>query len=83
MHSDFVLVVKFIHRPTGLACDLNINDLFGLHNSKMIAAYCDLAPEIVRPLLFIVKKWASHRQINDPSGENGFPSLNSYTICLM
>lgn len=79
----YFITVKFVHRPSGLSSDLNVNDLFGLQNSKMIKAYCDIVPAIARPLLFAIKKWASRRHINDPSGKSGVTSLNSYTICLL
>lgn len=77
------LTVKLVHANSGLASDININDAFGNANSEMISAYCDYDTEIVRPLLFAIKKWASRRGINDPSGKNGACSLNSYTICMM
>lgn len=78
-----VPIVKFVHGPSGLACDLNVNDSFGLRNSAMIKAYADLLPDIVAPFVFCIKKWSSKRHINDPSGQSGAVSFNSYTVCLL
>ncbi|PWZ00924.1 hypothetical protein BCV70DRAFT_199293 [Testicularia cyperi] len=66
-----------------LDADLNVNDRFGLQNSRMIAAYADLQPELVRPLIFFLKHWFKRRGLNDPSGKNGAMSFSSYTIALL
>lgn len=81
--SEALSVVKFTHGPSGLVMDLNINDRFGEANSRLIAAYADVRPELVRPLLFVVKRWFARRGLNNPSPDRGHRSLNSYTICLM
>lgn len=77
-----VPIVKFVHADSGLEGDLNVNDSFGLHNSDMITNYINICPKIVAPFLFFIKKWASRRHINDPSGKSGIVSLNSYTLTV-
>ncbi|UZJ57079.1 hypothetical protein CBS101457_006399 [Exobasidium rhododendri] len=78
-----VPIVKFVYGRSGLCSDINVNDAFGNVNSELIRAYIDIHPEIIQPYLFAIKKWASRRGINDPSGKSGPPSLNSYTICMI
>lgn len=78
-----VPAVKFKDPTSGVSLDLNTNDLGGEANSKMILAYCRLAPFTLRPLIHIVKTWAKARNLNDPSGSQGSPTLSSYCWTLM
>lgn len=78
-----VPIVKMIHKASKLPADLNINERFGLFNSRLISAYADLQPEIVRPLTFFLKHWFLARGMNDPSGKSGAMSFSSYSIALM
>jgi hypothetical protein len=59
------------------------NDLGGEANSRMILAYCRLAPFSLRPLIHTVKTWAKSRNLNDSSGAKGSPTLSSYCWTLM
>jgi hypothetical protein len=79
----FVCPVKFKDPTSGVSLDLNTNDLGGEANSRMILAYCRLAPFTLRPLIHIVKTWAKSRNLNDPSGSQGSPTLSSYCWTLM
>ncbi|KAJ9124177.1 hypothetical protein QFC22_000974 [Naganishia vaughanmartiniae] len=76
-------IVKFQDPTSGVSLDLNTNDLGGSANSAMIFAYCYYAPFTLRPLIHIVKTWAKARNLNDPSGATGAPTLSSYCWTLM
>ncbi|KAJ9106245.1 hypothetical protein QFC21_001390 [Naganishia friedmannii] len=76
-------IVKFKDPTSGVSLDLNANDLGGSANSTMILAYCRYAPFTLRPLIHIVKIWAKARNLNDPSGATGAPTLSSYCWTLM
>ena len=78
-----VSICKFRDRATGLEADLNINERFGLINSKMIRDYCNIQPDLVRPLIYSVKRWLKLRDLNDPSGRSGLVSFSSYAIALL
>lgn len=79
----FVSTVKFRDPTSGVFLDLNTNDLGGEANSRMILAYCRLAPFTLRPLIHVVKTWAKCRNLNDSSGSQGSPTLSSYCWTLM
>ncbi|GHJ88447.1 hypothetical protein NliqN6_4849 [Naganishia liquefaciens] len=76
-------IVKFKDPTSGVSLDLNTNDLGGEANSRMILAYCRLAPFSLRPLIHTVKTWAKSRNLNDSSGAKGSPTLSSYCWTLM
>ena len=78
-----VSIVKFRDRATGIEADINVNERFGLVNSQMIKAYCNLRPKLVRPMIYLLKKWAAAKGLNDPSGQTGAMSFSSYTLALM
>ena len=78
-----ILIVKFKDPTSGVSLDLNTNDLGGEANSRMILAYCRLAPFSLRPLIHTVKTWAKSRNLNDSSGAKGSPTLSSYCWTLM
>lgn len=75
--------VKFKDPASGVSLDLNTNDLGGEANSRMILAYCRLAPFTLRPLIHTVKTWAKSRNLNDSAGAQGSPTLSSYCWTLM
>ncbi len=65
-----------------MKCDINVNDQLGLHNTNMIAHYC----ELFRPLpilLLAIKKWAKSLGLNNPSGRGGSASFSSYALAIM
>lgn len=76
------LLVKLEDPFTGIACDINVNDQLGFHNTNMISGYCSLSPHMV-PLLRAVKAWARSFGLNDPSGTNGTSTFSSYSLTLM
>ncbi|KAK0541014.1 hypothetical protein OC842_000220 [Tilletia horrida] len=78
-----VPIVKYVDRQTQISGDINVNNRFGVVNSAMIAAYCDLRPRLVRPLITFVKQCFKVWGLNDPAGANGPASFNSYTLALL
>lgn len=81
--SGAISIVKFRDPTSGVSLDLNTNDLGGEANSRMILAYCRLAPLTLRPLIHTVKTWAKSRNLNDSAGAQGSPTLSSYCWTLM
>ena len=75
-------LVKFRDPATGLLFDLNVNERLGLHNSLLLNEYCDLLPEL-RPLIYLIKKWAKSHGLNNPSIRNESVSFSSYALALM
>lgn len=65
-----------------IQADLNTNERFGVINSRLLNAYCELN-RLVRPLAVFVKFWAKQRGLNDPSGSEGQTSFSSYTLILL
>ncbi|KAI9559720.1 hypothetical protein GHT06_013725 [Daphnia sinensis] len=71
-------VLKFVHSPTGIECDLTCNNIIAVQNSKLLFALQSLDARI-RPYLYALKFWAkSHRLISSPES-----SLSSYAFTLM
>lgn len=77
-----VPIVKFYDSETGIHVDLNCNETIGRVNTGMLSVYCGLYPPL-RPMLFVIKKWAKSLGFNDPSGTSGPPTLSSYALSLM
>ncbi|KAG0145851.1 hypothetical protein CROQUDRAFT_549572 [Cronartium quercuum f. sp. fusiforme G11] len=78
-----VPIVKF-KCPHGLISgDLNTNHTLGFHNSILLKAYHNIAPQLFRPLGMGIKLWAKTRGICDPSGATGLTSASSYSLILM
>ncbi|NXF87437.1 GLD2 polymerase, partial [Eubucco bourcierii] len=76
-----VPIVKFRDKSYRLGCmefDLNVNNVVGIRNTFLLRTYSCIENR-VRPLVVIVKKWASFHEINDASRG----TLNSYSLVLM
>ncbi|NXV23082.1 GLD2 polymerase, partial [Cepphus grylle] len=58
--------------------DLNVNNIVGIRNTFLLRTYAHIENR-VRPLVLVVKKWASFHDINDASRG----TLNSYSLVLM
>ncbi|KAM5264461.1 poly(A) RNA polymerase GLD2 isoform 12-T12 [Ctenodactylus gundi] len=58
--------------------DLNVNNIVGIRNTFLLRTYAYLENR-VRPLVLVIKKWASHHAINDASRG----TLSSYSLVLM
>lgn len=71
-------LLKFVHFPTGIKCDLTCNNIIGVQNSKLLFSLQSFDIRI-RPYLYALKFWAkSHRLISSPES-----SLSSYALTLM
>ncbi|XP_053530544.1 poly(A) RNA polymerase GLD2 [Ictalurus punctatus] len=73
-----VPILKFKDRVSGVEFDLNVNNTVGLRNTFLLRTYAYLEKR-VRPIILVIKKWASHHRINDASRG----TLSSYTLVLM
>ncbi|NWU66965.1 GLD2 polymerase, partial [Pterocles burchelli] len=71
-----VPIVKF--RDKVRQFDLNVNNIVGIRNTFLLRTYAYIENR-VRPLVLVVKKWASFHEINDASRG----TLNSYSLVLM
>ncbi|NWX28789.1 GLD2 polymerase, partial [Notiomystis cincta] len=58
--------------------DLNVNNVIGIRNTFLLRTYAFIENR-VRPLVLVIKKWASFHEINDASRG----TLNSYSLVLM
>lgn len=73
-----VPIVKFRDKVSCVEFDLNVNNVVGIRNTFLLRTYAYLENR-VRPLVLVIKKWASHHQINDASRG----TLSSYSLVLM
>uniref|UniRef100_A0A6G1RUU0 polynucleotide adenylyltransferase n=1 Tax=Hypotaenidia okinawae TaxID=2861861 RepID=A0A6G1RUU0_9GRUI len=73
-----VPIVKFRDKVSCVEFDLNVNNVVGIRNTFLLRTYAYIENR-VRPLVLVVKKWASFHDINDASRG----TLNSYSLVLM
>ncbi|NXY41948.1 GLD2 polymerase, partial [Ceuthmochares aereus] len=76
-----VPIVKFrdkVRRVFRVEFDLNVNNVVGIRNTFLLRTYAYVENR-VRPLVLVVKKWASFHGINDASRG----TLSSYSLVLM
>ncbi|XP_053156644.1 poly(A) RNA polymerase GLD2 isoform X2 [Hemicordylus capensis] len=73
-----VPIVKFRDKVSCVEFDLNVNNVVGIRNTFLLRTYAYIESR-VRPLVLVVKKWASFRGINDASRG----TLSSYSLVLM
>ncbi|XP_078533892.1 poly(A) RNA polymerase GLD2 [Lissotriton helveticus] len=73
-----VPIVKFRDKVSGVEFDLNVNNVVGIRNTFLLRTYAHIENR-VRPLVLVVKQWATHFGINDASRG----TLSSYTLVLM
>lgn len=59
-----VRIVKIWDPELKLACDINVNNVAAIENTRMIKTYIDL-DDRVRPLAMIIKHWTKRRILND------------------
>lgn len=69
-------IVKFIHKPTKITCDLSFKNALGVNNSAMVKFYLSMDPRL-RPFLIIIKYWAKK---NDLSGQGKF---SNYALVML
>ncbi|XP_052632962.1 poly(A) RNA polymerase GLD2 [Harpia harpyja] len=73
-----VPIVKFRDKVSCVEFDLNVNNVVGIRNTFLLRTYAYIENR-VRPLVLVVKKWASFHELNDASRG----TLSSYTLVLM
>lgn len=73
-----VPIVKFTDPDTGINCDICVNNMLAVVNSKLLHDYSQVDPRL-RQLAFLVKHWAKQRQVN----ETYRGTLSSYAYVLM
>ncbi|KAL3814887.1 hypothetical protein ACJIZ3_016155 [Penstemon smallii] len=73
-----VPIVKLMDPVTGISCDICINNVLAVVNTKLLRDYAQI-DERLRQLVFIVKHWAKSRQVN----ETYHGTLSSYAYVLM
>ncbi|TXG62744.1 hypothetical protein EZV62_009738 [Acer yangbiense] len=73
-----VPIVKLMDPVTGISCDICINNLLAVVNTKLLRDYAGIDVRL-RQLAFIVKHWAKSRGVN----ETYQGTLSSYAYVLM
>lgn len=73
-----VPIVKFTDPLTGISCDICINNILAVVNTKLLYDYAQIDVRL-QQLAFMVKHWAKNRQIN----ETYQGTLSSYAYVLM
>jgi DNA polymerase sigma len=71
-------IIKFKDNKTNIKCDMCINNLLALRNTKLISDYVSIDIR-VKQLGYIVKNWAKRRKINDTYTG----TLSSYAFIIM
>ncbi|KAL0339384.1 UNVERIFIED_CONTAM: UTP:RNA uridylyltransferase 1 [Sesamum angustifolium] len=73
-----VPIVKLMDPVTGISCDICVNNLLAIINTKLLQDYAQIDVRL-RQLAFIVKYWAKSRGVN----ETYRGTLSSYAYVLM
>lgn len=73
-----VPIVKLMDPVTGISCDICINNVLAVVNTKLLRDYAQIDGRL-RQLVFIVKHWAKSRGVN----ETYQGTLSSYAYVLM
>ncbi|KAL8267800.1 hypothetical protein R6Q59_001598 [Mikania micrantha] len=73
-----VPIVKLMDPVTGISCDICVNNLLAVINTKLLRDYAKIDVRL-RQLAFIVKHWAKSRGVN----ETYQGTLSSYAYVLM
>ncbi|CAN6562718.1 unnamed protein product [Malus baccata var. baccata] len=73
-----VPIVKLMDPVTGISCDICINNVLAVINTKLLRDYAKIDARL-RQLAFIVKHWAKSRGVN----ETYHGTLSSYAYVLM
>jgi len=74
-----VPIVKFMHRPTGISCDISFKNRAGTLNSAYIR-FCTEFDARVRPLMIAVRTFCKHHELG---GGGGGPRLSNYAVTLL
>lgn len=73
-----VPIVKLMDPATGISCDICVNNILAVVNTKLLRDY-GLIDARLRQLAFIIKHWAKSRGVN----ETYHGTLSSYAYVLM
>jgi len=73
-----VPIVKLVEPDTRIACDICINNLLPLANTKLLRDYASVDPRL-RSLVYVVKHWARQRDVNNTYRG----TLSSYAYAIM
>jgi len=74
-----VPIVKAVHFPSGIKCDLSFGHKDNLWNTEFIR-FCCLSDPRVRPLIMVVRHWG---RMNGLVGREGQVRLCNYALTLM
>ena len=77
--SARVPILKFIHRPTGIHCDISFKNRLSVKNTEYIRLCLDTDSR-VRPLLIAVRFWAKHYGL---AGGGGGMKMSSYALTIL
>lgn len=72
-------IMKCVHMRTKLNCDINIRNMLGVCNSKLILYYLKLAPKI-KTIIIILKFWG---KVHKLTGQNHLFTNYSLTLMLL
>lgn len=73
-----VPLIKCVHKPSGVDCDLSFNNMYAIHNSYLLKHYLTLN-QCVKSILIELKLWAKR---HDLINTNGFSSYSFYWLGL-
>ncbi|KAF9973023.1 hypothetical protein BGZ73_003773 [Actinomortierella ambigua] len=73
-----VPIVKLVHSPTGIACDIGYENHLALWNTRLLRAYSRIDGRL-RELVSVIKYWAKQRKLNNPY----VGTLSSYAYVLL
>ncbi|KAJ3106222.1 hypothetical protein HDU97_006855 [Phlyctochytrium planicorne] len=74
-----VPICKFYDPVARVNCDINVGNMLGIANSRLLSTYLKLDPRL-HPLIMLIKHWAKSREINNPAGGG---TISSYAYALM
>ena len=74
-----VPIIKFIHRPTGIHCDVSFKNRMSVRNTAYIRL-CTEADARVRPLMLAVRYFAKHHGL---AGGGGGMKMSSYALTMI
>ncbi|XP_028136681.1 speckle targeted PIP5K1A-regulated poly(A) polymerase-like [Diabrotica virgifera virgifera] len=70
-------ILKCVHVPTNTSCDINVRNMLGVCNSRLIRYYQDVDYKI-KEMMIIIKYWA---KIHKLTGANTL--FTNYSLCMM
>lgn len=70
-------IVKCVHKETSISCDINLKNMLGVCNSRLIRYYISVN-EKIKDMVLILKYWAKVHKI---TGQNHL--FTNYSLCMM